>query len=154
MPRTRRHKLHNARSLQRALWKSFLRHITCLKINQSWVLLAKNGARCAWFFQNIWKVPTVRSLTTLTSRTTPLCHYPMGIHKIGDRHSRSITTSSGKGKVLASFNWLLFQVGGNRCTRANQRERSHWIIFRNIICRFRVPKEIIVTTDHNLSGPK
>ncbi|XP_019227508.1 PREDICTED: protein NYNRIN-like [Nicotiana attenuata] len=118
------------------------------------ILLASDGTRREGIHSEMQQVSTPFTVGALTGRTTTFGTIPMAIHEMGDGYSWVAATGPGKVRfflILTDYFTKWVETGPYQ--KISEREVVDFLL-ENIICWFRIPKEIAFGNGPQFIGSK
>ena len=138
-----RSQICSRRGAQGSLRRSHGGKVPCQKDHEGRLFLALNATRRSRFRQEMWQLPKVWECPTSPSRENDDHFLTLAICIIGDRHYGPPTTRKEASEIFTRRNRLLHEMGGSRSTGNNTETKVQNFVWKNILCRFGIPRTII-----------
>ncbi|KAL0448825.1 UNVERIFIED_CONTAM: hypothetical protein Slati_1438900 [Sesamum latifolium] len=122
--------------------------------NARTILLANHEAGCNPISKQVRKVPEAFLPHTSASRTPHYHVIPLPLYAMGDRHRRPFPSGRRPEKfLLVAVDYFTKWVEAETLARITEGEVMKFI-WKNIICRFGIPREIISDNGRQFQGRK
>ncbi|KAL0439133.1 UNVERIFIED_CONTAM: hypothetical protein Slati_2396300 [Sesamum latifolium] len=141
----------SSRDTQRMLW-STRRHMDHQQGPTSRVLLAYHETRRKTTSGQMREVSKTLLSRTPARITTHHHAVALSLHTVGYRHCRSFPSSPRPKKVFVGRHRLFYQMSGTEPLARITEGEVMKLIWKNIVCRFGVPREIISDNGRQFQG--